>query len=162
MPDEPIEPAAGLTRNDLNRAFQQIEEISLNPSRIIIPESTYNDIRALGRPEGFSGTVYTPTSPPTFVGEMPIRQDITVLPADNPDHLRLGWVIHEEIGIVIVNDAAVARVSFTDEPSEDDMRIAAQSAEAQVRIEAIGKHVAGIMPACPENMQPEPTRWDEI
>lgn len=33
-----------------------------------------------------------------FVGSMPIRQDITVLPADDPEKLRLGWVIYEHEG----------------------------------------------------------------
>jgi len=44
------------------------------------------------------------------VPEFPIRQDITVLPADDPKKLRLGWVIYEEVGMVIINDYAVARV----------------------------------------------------
>jgi hypothetical protein len=32
-----------------------------------------------------------------------IPQGITVLPGDDPQRLRLGWVIHEEIGVVMVN-----------------------------------------------------------
>jgi len=31
---------------------------------------------------------------PENVGAFPIRQDITVLPADDPQKLRLGWVIY--------------------------------------------------------------------
>lgn len=30
-----------------------------------------------------------------FTGEIPIREDITILPADDPNKLRLGWVIFE-------------------------------------------------------------------
>lgn len=30
--------------------------------------------------------------------EAPIRQEITVIPADKPSKLRLGWVVHEKIG----------------------------------------------------------------
>ncbi len=48
---------------------------------------------------------------PDFVGPIPIRSDITVLPAYKP--LQLGWVIYEEVGICIVNDYAVARVDVT-------------------------------------------------
>ncbi len=34
---------------------------------------------------------------------MPIRQDIEVMPADEPKQLKLGWIVSEEIGIAIVN-----------------------------------------------------------
>lgn len=45
---------------------------------------------------------------PEFVGVMPIRQDIEVLPADEPKQLKLGWVVNEIIGIAIVNPRGVA------------------------------------------------------
>jgi hypothetical protein len=35
-------------------------------------------------------------APAQFIGAIPVRQDITVLPADDPKKLRLGWVIYEE------------------------------------------------------------------
>lgn len=44
------------------------------------------------------------------VGRFPVRQDITVLPADDPRKLKLGWVIYEEVGIVVVNDYAINRI----------------------------------------------------
>ena len=50
---------------------------------------------------------------PDTVGAMPIRQDITVVPADEPKKLRLGWVIYEEIGIVCLNDYAVSLIMVT-------------------------------------------------
>ena len=50
---------------------------------------------------------------PETVGAFPIRQDITVLPADDPKKLRLGWVIYEEVGIVVVNDYAVSLIEVT-------------------------------------------------
>lgn len=53
------------------------------------------------------GTVYA-VSDPEFVGVMPVRQDIEVLPADEPRQLKLGWVVNEIIGIGIVNPRAVA------------------------------------------------------
>jgi hypothetical protein len=49
-------------------------------------------------------------APAEYVGAFPVRQDITVLPADDPKKLRLGWVVYEEVGIVVVNDYAIARV----------------------------------------------------
>lgn len=45
---------------------------------------------------------------PDFVGVMPIRQDIEVLPADEPKQLKLGWVVSEIIGIGIVNTRGCA------------------------------------------------------
>ena len=49
---------------------------------------------------------------PEEVGAFPIRQDITVLPADDPKKLRLGWVIYEEIGIAVINDYAVSKIEM--------------------------------------------------
>ena len=54
------------------------------------------------------GTVYC-LADPEFVGMMPIRQDIEVLPADEPKQLKLGWVVSEEIGIAIANPRGVAK-----------------------------------------------------
>lgn len=48
------------------------------------------------------------TAEPEFVGVMPIRQDIEVLPADEPKQLKLGWVVSEIIGIGIVNPRGVS------------------------------------------------------
>lgn len=53
------------------------------------------------------GTVFG-AADPEFVGVMPIRQDIEVLPADEPKQLKLGWVVNEIIGIGIVNPRGVA------------------------------------------------------
>jgi hypothetical protein len=53
------------------------------------------------------GTVYG-CADPEFVGVMPVRQDIEVLPADEPKQLKLGWVVSEIIGIGIVNPRGVA------------------------------------------------------
>lgn len=48
------------------------------------------------------------TADPEFVGVMPVRQDIEVLPADEPKQLKLGWVVSEIIGIGIVNPRGCA------------------------------------------------------
>lgn len=55
-----------------------------------------------------AGTVYG-CADPEFVGVMPIRQDIEVLPADEPKQLKLGWVVNEIIGLGIVNPRGVAK-----------------------------------------------------
>lgn len=36
--------------------------------------------------------------PPEFVGAFPVRQDVTVLPADDPGRQRINWVVHEYAG----------------------------------------------------------------
>lgn len=53
------------------------------------------------------GTVFG-VADPEFVGVMPIRQDIEVLPADEPKQLKLGWVVNEIVGIGIVNPRGVS------------------------------------------------------
>lgn len=40
---------------------------------------------------------------PNFIGVMPIRRDIEVLPADEPKQLKLGWIVREKIGVAVVN-----------------------------------------------------------
>ena len=50
---------------------------------------------------------------PEFVGVMPVRQDIEVLPADEPKQLKLGWVVSEIIGVGIVNPRGVATGTVT-------------------------------------------------
>jgi hypothetical protein len=55
-----------------------------------------------------AGTVYS-CADPEFVGVMPVRQDIEVMPADEPKLLKLGWVVSEIIGIGIVNARGVAK-----------------------------------------------------
>lgn len=45
---------------------------------------------------------------PDFVGVFPVRQDIEVLPADEPKQLKLGWVVNEIIGMAVVNPRGVA------------------------------------------------------
>ena len=131
--------AAGgaLTITALNQAFAAIEEHDLTVAKIIMHAQRYADVRNFGKDvfdeattrevliSGLFGHLWTadihvssrmPTNkvllfaPADNVGAFPIRQDITVLPADDPKKLRLGWVIYEEVGIVIINDYALAEV----------------------------------------------------
>jgi hypothetical protein len=53
------------------------------------------------------GTVYA-FADPEFVGVMPIREDITVYPADEMKFAKLGWLVREEIGIGILVERGVA------------------------------------------------------
>jgi len=58
-----------------------------------------------------ASTVYA-AADADFVGPMPIRQDIEVLPADEPKQLKLGWVVNELIGIAVANSRGVAKYAF--------------------------------------------------
>lgn len=53
------------------------------------------------------GTVFA-CADAEFVGVMPVRQDIEVLPADEPKRLSLGWVVSEIVGVGVVNTRGVA------------------------------------------------------
>lgn len=129
-----------LTLSAINQAFATIEQHDLTVGKLVMHALRYADIRNLGKTvydeatqkevltTGLFGHLFTadihvsskcPTTtvfllaPAEYVGAFPIRQDITVLPADDPKKLRLGWVIYEEVGIVIINGYAVAQVTVT-------------------------------------------------
>ena len=63
-----------------------------------------------------AGNIYG-VADPEFVGVMPIRQDIEVLPADEPKQLKLGWVVNEIVGIGIVNPRGVCAARKSSEPA---------------------------------------------
>lgn len=129
-----------LTLTALNQAFATIEAHDLTVAKIVMHAQRYADVRNFGKTvydeatqrevltSGLFGHLWTAdihvssrmptttvllTAPADYVGAFPIRQDITVLPADDPKKLRLGWVIYEEIGVVVINDYAVAKVTVT-------------------------------------------------
>lgn len=132
-----------LSVSALNQAFVSIEQHDLTVGKVVCHAFRYGDIRNWGQTvfdqattkevltTGLFGHIWTADihvssrvppayvfvlAPAEYVGAFPVRQDITVLPADDPKKLRLGWVIYEEIGIVIVNDYAIARVEVTVTP----------------------------------------------
>jgi hypothetical protein len=142
VPDAHIVTATGgaLTLTALNQAFATIEAHDLTVAKIVMHAQRYADVRNFGKTvydeatqrevltSGLFGHLWTADihvssrmltntvlllAPADYVGAFPIRQDITVLPADDPKKLRLGWVVYEEIGICIINDYAVAKVTVT-------------------------------------------------
>lgn len=130
----------GLTRESLTAAFKEVEKHDLAVTKIVMNAQAFADIRAWGQREfdpvtqhevlqtGLFGHIWTANifiskkvpidtvyvlADPEFVGVMPIRQDIQVIPADKPEELRLGWVIYEEVGFAVLNDLAVAKIEIT-------------------------------------------------
>lgn len=132
-----VSTGGALSLSALNQAFATVEQHDLTVGKVVCHALRYADIRAWGQTvfdqatqkevltTGLFGHIFTadihvssrvPTTyvfvlaPAEYVGAFPVRQDITVLPADDPKKLRLGWVVYEEVGVCIVNDYAIARV----------------------------------------------------
>jgi hypothetical protein len=132
-----ISVAGTLQPENVNLALTLIEEHELIGAKIVVHPQRYKDIRTWGKDfydeatqrdilmTGLYGHLYSADihvstmvpknavyvlAPAQFVGAMPIRQDITVLPADDPKRLRLGWVIYEELGFAVINDYAISRI----------------------------------------------------
>jgi len=138
--DQIVTNVGSLTTTSLNTAFRLIEQHDLVAAKIVTHANQYASIRIFGKDfydeatqreiitTGLYGHLWTAdihvssrmdsntvlvVASPENVGAFPIRQDITVLPADDPRKLRLGWVIYEEVGIAVVNDYAISRVNVT-------------------------------------------------
>jgi len=138
--DQIVTNVGALTVASLNTAFRLIEQHDLVSAKIVCHANQYATIRVFGKDffdeatqreiittglyghlwtadihvsSRMTSTVVLVVASPETVGAFPIRQDITVLPADDPKKLRLGWVIYEEVGIVIVNDYAVSKIEVT-------------------------------------------------
>lgn len=136
--DQVVTNIGSLSPASLNTAFRFIEQHDLVATKIVTHANQYAAIRVFGKDfydeattreiltSGLFGHLWTAdihvsskmdpdtvlvVASPDTVGAFPIRQDITVLPADDPKKLRLGWVIYEEVGIVIINDYAVSRIN---------------------------------------------------
>lgn len=138
--DQVVVNVGTLTVASLNTAFRFIEQHDLVAAKIVLHANQYAAIRTFGKDfydeattreiitTGLYGHLWTGdihvssrmdpdtvlvVASPENVGAFPIRQDITVLPADDPKKLRLGWVIYEEIGIVVVNDYAISKIEVS-------------------------------------------------
>ncbi len=135
--DHSISVSGTLQPENINLALTLIEEHELIGAKIVLHPQRYKDIRAWGKDffdeattrdilmTGLYGHIYSADihvstmvpknsvyvlAPAQFVGAMPVRQDITVLPADDPKRLRLGWVVFEEVGFGVINDYALSRI----------------------------------------------------
>lgn len=124
---------------DLNDAFAKIERHRLVVANIIMSPKRYADVRNWGSTvydfvtqrevllTGVFGRIWTAnilvnsimpdnvvfvTAPSDFVGVMPIRTEVTVIPADKPSRLRLGWVIYEELGMCVTNPKGIAKINI--------------------------------------------------
>ena len=138
--DQIVTNVGSLSPASLNTGFRMIEQHDLVATKIVLHANQYASIRVFGKDfydeattreiltSGLFGHLWTAdihvsskmedstvliVASPDTVGAFPVRQDITVLPADDPKKLRLGWVIYEEIGIVVINDYAISKIEVT-------------------------------------------------
>ena len=135
--DQTISVTGTVALEHINVALTLIEEHELIGAKIVVPPARYKDFRGWG-PEvydqatqrevlqtGLYGHLFTADihmstmvpkncvflmAPAQYVGAIPIRQDITVIPADDPRRLRLGWVVYEELGFAIINDFSLSKI----------------------------------------------------
>lgn len=135
--DHSIAVSGTLQPENINLALTLIEEHELIGAKVIMHPQRYKDVRDWGKDffdeatqrdilmTGLYGHIYSADihvstmvpknavyvlAPAQFVGAMPVRQDITVLPADDPKKLRLGWVVFEEVGFGVINDYSISRI----------------------------------------------------
>jgi len=135
--DQIVQNIGTLSVASLNTAFRLIEQHDLVAAKIVMNALQYSSIRVLGKTfydeasqrevitTGLFGHLWTADIHVTSrmeqntvlvlaaaenVGAFPVRQEITVIPCDDPKKLRLGWVIYEEVGIVVVNDYSMSKI----------------------------------------------------
>ena len=128
-----------LTRDALTTAFAEVEKHDLAVTKIVMNAQAFADIRKWGQNEfdpvtqhevlqtGVFGRLWTADiiiskmcplntvyclADPEFLGVMPIRTDVQVIPADDPKNLRLGWVIYLEEGLSVVNSMAASKITI--------------------------------------------------
>jgi len=129
-----------LSRDVFTEAFSMIERSDLRVNHVLMNENHYSEMLGWGRefidaqdhyvrrPDaGVMGGIWDATittsravpageiyllAEPQFVGHMPVRTPITVLSADNPERMTLGWAIFENIGMACLNPTSVVRVNL--------------------------------------------------
>lgn len=132
--------AGPLDRDPLAKTFTQIEKNRLVVSAVLMSPFGTQGIRRLDfqnldqsgmqeiRETGYLGSIWgadfyvsdkVPAgsafclAPPKFLAWQPIRKDVDVIPADDPDNLRLGFVGYSLSALSVHNVFGVARMNFS-------------------------------------------------
>jgi hypothetical protein len=134
-------PADEATIEDFSQAIAQIEQWGdITTSNIFMNPAQHQILRRIGKDyfdpataseinkKGFIGSIFGKaihTSPeipvdtvyftgePEYFGRLVVAHDLTVIPADTPKELKIGFSIFEEIGIFVHNENAVAKLTLT-------------------------------------------------
>jgi len=121
-------------------AFAGVEQHGLRVDKIFMNPFEYKIFRNAGREyvdfetqrellrTGFMGTVYGAAiyqsvevpqgtfwcvTEPEYLGVMPVRIDLTVIPADDPGNRAFGWSIFENVGIGLHNELGLQQIDVT-------------------------------------------------
>ena len=82
--------------------------------------------------------------PPEFVGKMPVRTELTVLPADNPGQRAIGWTVKENNGIGAFNPRGLARNKVRRMPDiqiDDDIHLCSDTGSIHAIHETYGGQI---------------------
>jgi len=128
-----------LTKDALAQAFSQVEKHRLRVKSILMSPYGIQGIRRWDylmvdnvareeiRKSGYLGSIWDADiyvndqvtsgtfyiiAEPEFTAWMPIRRDVDVIPADDPDNLLLGFVGYENLAMTVHNGRAVAKGTF--------------------------------------------------
>ncbi len=132
--------AAPVDIDVLADSFGTVEEHDVPVDKILMNARDYADLRKLGREEldpetqkdlvraGLlaslwgvqiivsrivpKGSVYI-TTDPEFLGRVPVAQELTVLSADNPAELSIGFSMFERLGICATNPLGIQKIAVT-------------------------------------------------
>lgn len=137
-PDIPV--VAPISSAVLADAFALIESHDLRVARVFMNARDYADLRKFGRDildtesqrellkTGLMGTIWGSqiivsrlvprgvvycTCEPEMFGRIPVRQELTVLSADDPGARSIGFSIFENLGIGAYNPKGLARLTIT-------------------------------------------------
>lgn len=132
--------AGPLDRDPLAKAFTEVEKNRLIVAAVLMSPYGTQGIRRLDfqsldqvgmqevRETGYLGSIWGADfyvsdqvtagsafilTTPKFLAWMPIRKDVDVIPADDPDNLRLGFVGYELLGMAVHNKFGVGRLNFS-------------------------------------------------
>jgi hypothetical protein len=137
--DNPTIPvaAADFSMETVVAAFAEVEKWGLRVDKIFMNPREFKVFRNAGRDymdfetqrellrTGFMGMVYGASvymsmevprgtiffvTEPEYLGVMPVRIDLTVIPADIPGDRMFGWSIFENIGLTIFNSYGIQQV----------------------------------------------------
>lgn len=139
-PNPDIAVVGNMTSNALIDAFAAIERSDIRVANVFMNAKDYADLRKWDRDTldmetqasllktGLMGTVYGAKvivsrivpegtvyvcGEPEFLGRIPMRTELTVLSADNPQQRMIGFSIFENLGIGCHNSLGIVRLKIT-------------------------------------------------
>lgn len=134
-----ITETTSISKAALSRAFAQVEARRITPKSVLMHPVAVSGVRRWGwneidqegfkeiRQSGYLGNLWKSSffvsdlvtrdttyvlGDPEMIGWMPIRKDVEIGGADEPDNARLGFIAYELLGMCITNVSGVASVQY--------------------------------------------------